>query len=60
MMNNFFLFFIFRACVSHVDVPKEVRESLGIFDSTIRLSVGLESADDLIKDLQEAFDKTFA
>lgn len=41
-------------------MPKDVRESLGIFDSTIRLSIGLENADDLIKDLEQAFDKTFA
>lgn len=41
-------------------MPKELRESLGIFDSTIRLAVGLERANDLIKDLQQAFEKTFA
>lgn len=38
-------------------MSKDVRESLGIFDSTIRLSIGLESADDLINDLQQAFEK---
>lgn len=48
-----------RAYASHIDVPKEVREQLGIFDTTVRLSVGLESADDLIKDLEQALEKTF-
>lgn len=49
----------FRACVSHVKLSKEIRESMGIFDSTIRLSVGLENVRDLINDLEQAFKTTF-
>lgn len=48
-----------RACVSHSSMPKDARESLGIFDTTIRLSVGIEDSKDLIKDLEQAFEKTF-
>ena len=49
----------FRAYASHIDVPKEVREQLGIFDTTVRLSVGIENTNDLIKDLEQALAKTF-
>ena len=39
---------------THADVPVEVRERLGITDKFIRFSVGIENADDLIKDLERA------
>lgn len=45
------------AIMTHGSVPKEQREALGINDSLIRLSVGIESADDLIADLDEALAK---
>lgn len=48
-----------RAYASHIDVPKDVREQLGIFDTTVRLSVGIENTNDLIKDLEQALAKTF-
>ena len=35
-------------------IPKKTRESLGIDDGLIRLSVGLESIEDLISDLDNA------
>jgi cystathionine beta-lyase/cystathionine gamma-synthase len=44
------------ATMTHGSIPKEVREQSGIVDSLIRLSVGVEDADDLIADLQMAFD----
>ena len=50
-------FFNFRGYVSHSDLTKEEREKLGIFDSTIRLSVGLENVVDLIEDLDQALKK---
>jgi len=37
-------------------VPREKRLASGINDSLIRLSCGIEDADDLIYDLQQAFD----
>lgn len=40
--------------MSHAALPVETRESLGITDTLIRLSVGLEDADDLIEDLARA------
>lgn len=45
------------AIMTHASIPKEVREQLGIYDNLIRLSVGIEDSDDLIKDLELAFSK---
>ncbi|KYM93827.1 PREDICTED: putative cystathionine gamma-lyase 2 [Cyphomyrmex costatus] len=42
--------------LSHESVPVDVRTKLGITDQLIRLSVGLESEDDLIADLKQALD----
>jgi cystathionine beta-lyase/cystathionine gamma-synthase len=39
---------------THADVPEEIRESLGITDRLLRLSVGVEDIDDLIADLDRA------
>ncbi|PKD44102.1 cystathionine gamma-synthase [Rhodohalobacter barkolensis] len=43
------------ASMTHGSIPKEVREKAGLKDSLIRLSVGIEDVDDLIKDLNQAF-----
>lgn len=43
------------AIMTHASVPKEVREEIGISDTLIRLSVGIEDVDDLIADLEHAF-----
>jgi cystathionine gamma-lyase len=45
------------AIMTHASIPVKVREGLGIFDNLIRLSVGIEDGDDLIKDLAAALDK---
>src|SRR4029079_10374330 len=42
------------AIMTHGSVPPEVRAGLGIGDSLVRLSVGIEDADDLIADLESA------
>lgn len=42
------------ALMTHGSVPPEVRAKLGIGDSLVRLSVGIEDADDLIADLAAA------
>lgn len=42
------------ATMTHASIPKEVREQSGVVDSLIRLSVGVEDADDLIADLDSA------
>ncbi len=44
------------AIMTHASVPKAVREDVGIADGLVRLSVGIEDADDLIADLQTALD----
>ena len=45
------------AIMTHASVPKANREALGIADGFIRLSVGIEDADDLIADLDRALAK---
>ncbi|WP_102027431.1 bifunctional cystathionine gamma-lyase/homocysteine desulfhydrase [Salirhabdus sp. Marseille-P4669] len=42
------------AKMTHASIPKERREELGITDGLIRISIGLEDAEDLIEDLAEA------
>lgn len=44
------------ASMTHGSIPKKVREKAGLKDSLIRLSVGIEDADDLIEDLNQAFE----
>jgi len=40
--------------MTHASIPKEEREKSGVTDSLIRLSVGVEDAEDLIRDLEQA------
>ncbi len=42
------------AIMTHASVPLEVREALGISDRLVRASVGIESTEDLIRDLDQA------
>lgn len=42
------------ATMTHASIPKEIREQSGVVDSLIRLSVGIEDAEDLIEDLTKA------
>ena len=42
------------ALMTHASLPKDRRESIGITDGLVRLSVGLESLDDLIQDIEQA------
>ena len=43
------------ASMTHGSIPKEVREAAGLKDSLIRLSVGIEDAEDLTDDLKNSF-----
>ena len=43
------------ASMTHASVPPERRAQMGISDGLIRLSTGVEDADDLIADLEQAF-----
>lgn len=42
------------ATMTHASIPPEVRAQTGVVDSLIRLSVGLEDAEDLVEDLKKA------
>jgi len=42
------------AVMTHAAVPREQRESMGITDGLVRLSVGIEDVEDLIDDLDHA------
>ncbi len=44
------------ATMTHSGVPAEVRQRIGVLDSTIRLSIGIEHPDDLVADLVQALD----
>ena len=44
----------YPALMTHAAIPKEEREKIGITDSLIRLSVGIEHIDDLIEDLEKS------
>ena len=44
------------ASMTHGSIPKEEREKLGIKDSLVRLSVGIEDEEDLIADLKQALE----
>lgn len=43
------------ATMTHASIPREERLKSGVYDSLIRLSVGIEDIDDLLEDLEEAF-----
>ncbi|REJ13228.1 MAG: methionine gamma-lyase [Caldibacillus debilis] len=45
------------ATMTHSAVPAESREAMGITDNMLRLSVGLEAAEDIIEDFRRAFQK---
>jgi len=45
------------ASMTHGALPYELRQKVGIVDNLIRLSVGIESAEDLIEDIINALDK---
>jgi cystathionine beta-lyase/cystathionine gamma-synthase len=44
------------ASMTHASVPAELRQAMGLTDSLVRLSCGVEEADDLIADLQQALE----
>ena len=44
----------YPATQTHADIPLEIREARGVSDGLLRLSVGIESAEDLIEDLKQA------
>lgn len=47
----------YPAMMSHAAMPREVRHQRGITDGLLRYSVGLEHIDDIIADLEQAFER---
>ncbi|MEE2629852.1 MAG: PLP-dependent transferase, partial [Candidatus Thermoplasmatota archaeon] len=45
------------ATMTHAEVPREERLARGFGDGLVRLSVGIEDVEDLISDLDSAFEK---
>ena len=48
------------AIMTHAGVPVEAREKIGLTDSLIRLSIGIENSEDLVADLDQALAKAQA
>lgn len=46
------------ASMTHAAIPAEIRKEVGIVDELIRLSVGIEDADDLIEDIRQAIENS--
>ena len=44
------------AIMTHASIDKKIRDSLGISDSLLRLSVGIEDVEDIIEDLKQALE----
>ena len=42
------------AIMTHASIPRDVREEIGIRDGLVRLSVGIESLDDLVEDIENS------
>ncbi|MFC5402785.1 PLP-dependent transferase [Cohnella soli] len=47
----------YPAVQTHADIPLEIRQAVGVDDKLLRFSVGLEHADDLRQDLEQAIDE---
>jgi O-acetylhomoserine (thiol)-lyase len=41
---------------THFGLPKEAKKQAGVYDDTLRISVGIEDAKDLIEDLRQALE----
>lgn len=46
------------ASMTHASVPKKERKKIGLSDTLIRLSVGIEAVEDIVSDIKEALDDT--
>lgn len=42
------------AGMTHGSIPKEIREARGLTDTLLRLSIGIEDAEDIVRDLEQA------
>ncbi len=46
------------ASMTHASIPYEIRQKVGITDGLIRLSIGIENIEDILADLNQAFEKS--
>lgn len=46
--------------MTHAGIPRDQREAVGVFDDLVRISCGVEDADDLTRDVLQALDKAVA
>lgn len=44
--------------MTHASIPYEVRQKVGITDGLIRLSIGIESIDDILSDIAQAIEES--
>lgn len=49
----------YPAVQTHADIPEEIRRQVGVDDSLLRFSVGIEHIDDIIADLSDAFEAAY-
>lgn len=49
----------YPATQTHADIPADIRHSYGLTDDLLRLSIGIEDADDLIADLKQALEASY-
>ena len=54
ILSRFFAHVVCSSVQTHASVPADQREKLGITDSLVRLSVGLEDIEDIIADIEQA------
>jgi len=57
-LGDVFSLVLYPAHSSHRALPPETRRALGIGDGLVRMSVGIEHADDIIADLEQAMGAT--
>jgi cystathionine gamma-lyase len=46
--------------MTHAGIPRDQREAVGVFDDLVRISCGVEDADDLRKDVLQALERAVA
>jgi cystathionine gamma-lyase len=46
--------------MTHAGIPRDQREAVGVFDDLVRISCGVEDAEDLKKDVLQALERAVA
>ncbi|RYP64567.1 hypothetical protein DL770_009176 [Monosporascus sp. CRB-9-2] len=45
------------SAMTHAGIPRDQREAVGVYDDLVRISSGIEEADDLVRDVQQALEE---